>query len=773
MLNFLRKHQKVVFGVVSGALIVSIVFFGSYDAITSSQVVKEEDKVLGRALDGSTMSKLYLEKMGRFLSSDCKDMDRVYSMGTYNFFNDGVLKKDFFETEIASLILDSYFDEVKEGFAKSVEKQKRFKGYSHPAAPFLSSENLRQQFMPSLKPYLLGISGKEFAPTKQTFKSALELYMENEKMPSHFLRRFLSYQEGQYEWLAKDPYIANGDLSLFGFHTAEDWFGKEFIDLLSQVVLNASAFAKQKGYKVSFEEARADLFKNGYDALVSISEQEVTNEMVLKSFTQVLSSLRLTENEAIKIWQDVLTFRKMMKDYGESLFVDKLSLDQFSAYVSEAKEVQKYHLPKELDLQSFNDLMLFQTYLEIVAKHKKEINSLTIPSAFKSKQEILELAPTLVKRNYEIEYASVSLEDLEALISLKQMWQWQSTQENFEKIQSQFKQLKENKKLLSFEDLDALDEKSRADIDKFCIKQIAKENLSKIDELLEGASLEKLSLSLSKNGEGLKLEGIFSPSKFKERLDSIASFENKESAFFTYSEDQGHFYKVRLIAREEEERLLSFKQALEENILRDLLDEKLRKNHEAAQNANVTSFQNGDGTFKKFDQVRNEIGAYVFKELIGQMDQKFAKVRAKSQSKEEMFDFYANNRLYDYFKDAKEDIQKNLENSTFLNVNLPFHLEQSKEVVKRKDPTFEGKEEIFSLSDGSFSQVCMLSKGKPAFFKVIGSKNEPDLETLEKLNQEKQALASEAKRKLFSEILALIESSDSIHLEKKIEISHE
>jgi len=49
---------------------------------------------------------------------------------------------------------------------------------------------------------------------------------------------------------------------LFGYHTAEDWFGPRFVKLVSEFVINSAKIAEQRGYKVSKEETLVDLMRN-------------------------------------------------------------------------------------------------------------------------------------------------------------------------------------------------------------------------------------------------------------------------------------------------------------------------------------------------------------------------------------------------------------------------------------------------------------------------------------------------------------------------------
>lgn len=381
MLSLLRKYQKVVFGSVAASIVVSVMFFGTYDAVID-RVEKPKDISIGACVDGSKMSKMHIQSMVRFLSSDQKDAEAYHSLP--NFFNEGVIAKDFIETGFASMLASQYFEELQDEWNARLEKEKKFRPYSHPSAPFISAENLWAQFLPSLQESMQAIRSSTFTWTKDNCHLLFDLYKENTKFPSTFLRRFLSYQQNQYEWIPKDPYLQEGDLALFHFHNPEDWFGRRFIELAAQVIHNCAIYAKQKGYEVGYEEAKADLLKQGYESMRSYFEGQVNAEQLDRCWRQTLMTCQMDEREAVKIWQEVLLFRKLFEDWGNTTLVDQLSLDSMNQYAQESREIEKYVLPKQLQLKDFASMLKLQVYLEQVAKDK--IEGLALPRSFKTKE---------------------------------------------------------------------------------------------------------------------------------------------------------------------------------------------------------------------------------------------------------------------------------------------------------------------------------------------------------------------------------------------------
>lgn len=772
MLNFLRKYQKIVFGAVTAALIVSISFFGSYGAM-SNRPAKEEDHVIGTSFDGSNMSRLQIDKMMRFLSTDKMDTEVVYKNSMPNMFNDGVIRKDFIETGLAAMLVESYFDDLKDDLSVRLEKQKRFKTYSHPGAPFLSAEMIWSQFLPSLRENLTKIKAKDFQVTPENFKVLADVYLESSRLPSHLLRRFLSYQESQYQWITKDPYLSQGDLSLFCFHDVQDWFGSNFVELVSQFIHNSSLYAKQKGYKVSYEEARAELLKQGYDALVEQSQETVTPELLDKYWRENLLTLRLDEKQAVSIWQKVMLFRKLFNDYGQSVFVDKLAYDEYHNYTSEAVEVEHYTLPKDLQLGDFHSFLKFQIYLESIAKEKQLAFQLDPPQVLKTLDEIQKETPNLLERSYDIEIAHLIREEAALEIGVKETWEWQSKEENWKKLKVEFKELALAK---SSEDplevLDRLRDDIRLAVDKFSRNEILKERPELIAKALQERPLEKKKLKLSL-GEGVSaLEGIEYNEVLGVLLDKAATDVDQVSKELeNYTQDEKHYYRISVLSKPSDRELLSFKEASNKGILDKMLDEKLKKYHHQAQSMNPSLFQNEDGSFKEFASVKNQIGSFIYKDLLEAIEKDFIKGGGKLKvgSQKEPLEFYATHRFYHFMRQSKDDIEKNGLQSSYLQNEHLYRLESKKEVVKRKQKTPWATEEIFSMDEKTFSPIQVASNGDISFYQVLKKSQVEDEQLLEEIKEGQRLMAQDAKRHLMQEILTLLESTDSIHLEKIVE----
>ena len=181
------------------------------------------------------------------------------------------------------------------------------------------------------------------------------------------------HQERQYRWLSHDANLEYLDLALFGYHHIDDWFGTKFPRLIAEFVINAAVIAKEKGYEVTKEEALADLIRN---AKISFKENQAHLPFSVASpgdyMEQQLVRMRMDRNQAIKIWQQVLLFRRLFHDVGNAVFVDRSGFDAFNHFASEEAVGDLYRLPEAMRLTDFNALVRFEIYLDAISKRSKQ-----------------------------------------------------------------------------------------------------------------------------------------------------------------------------------------------------------------------------------------------------------------------------------------------------------------------------------------------------------------------------------------------------------------
>lgn len=524
MLEFFRRYQRYFFLVITVVVISSFTFFGTYSTFAGGE--ERPDRAIGQLIDGSSMMQSEVQKLSRFIATDREDSLQGRGLPP-NLCNDGVIRYDFIKDGLANLIVAEYFDALKGDFEARLDKAKRFKSYAHPEAPFLSAKTVWDHFIPELNEEISELQ-KQNETTPAVFAKLERLYLFQGRLQPEMLRQILIYQHRQYPWLTIDQRLPYEDLALFGFHTASDWFGHNFVDLVAEFILNAAAAAEEKGYRVSLEEAKGDLIHRFQESVKKLAEAKANPQM---SFSHHLRTLGFDERSASEVWRKVLMFRRYFQDVGETAFVDKLPYKDFAEYAKETAIVETYRWP--LAIQNAQDLAEFQYYVKAVCPKGKE----TLPAAVLSVAEVEKNHPQLVQRTYRAQVAEVSKKQVALKASVKQLWEWQTDDANWPALKKEFSLSTGNNREERFKVLEKLDPVKRSEIDAWSREKIVDQNPAWIEEALAAAPKnEKTWTVVGNEDSALRAEGIF----YKvENLELV-----KEKHILTFQEARGVLSKL-------------------------------------------------------------------------------------------------------------------------------------------------------------------------------------------------------------------------------------
>ena len=333
MLDFFRRYQRYFFLVITVVIIISFSFFGTYSTLGSNTW---REQLAFKAVDGREVTRSDVDEMALFLATDNDDKQQYGGAWGPNFLNDGVIRKDFLETGLAQELVTAYRQEMQEDLQKRLQKEKKYSLYVHPQAPFLSTENVWNYFSPEMIVHFGSLRAAQEATDLEAINSRIALFLNQKKLSPSMIKQILRYQERQYTWLKPDPDLNQRDFSLFGYHNLEDWFGPHFTRLVSQFIINAAILAEGQGYQVSKAEAMADLIRN-----TQSSYQQNQNNPSLgvaspeEYFAEQLRLMNMDQTLAVKIWRQVLLFRRYFQDAGFSALVDTLTYQKFNQFAGE------------------------------------------------------------------------------------------------------------------------------------------------------------------------------------------------------------------------------------------------------------------------------------------------------------------------------------------------------------------------------------------------------------------------------------------------------
>lgn len=750
MMNFFRKYERSFLMVITGLVIASFIFFGANS--TFNEAPQIEDRVVALALDGSKLMRSDVQNLSRFLATDRWDQAQKNGFGP-NFCNDGVIRFDLLKAGLAKPLVSRYFPAIKKTVEEKLDRVKRFRPYAHPDAPFLSATSVWERFVPELSSAISDLQKEETA-TPQIFSQLHQLYELEARCPSEWMRRILHFQQQQHSWLKPDPQLEHRDLSLFGFHSLSDWFGSDFIDLCSQLILNTARFAEQKGYRVSIEEAKADLMNQFGSTVKKIRESNPKADFSDLNFHSHLKMLGFDEKSAAEIWRNVLLFRRYFQGVGDAIFIDRMPYSDFASFALESAVIQLYEWPEALRLKQFSDLLQLQFYIDAISKKDAP---LALPSQILPLEEIERETPQLVQRSYTAKISKTSVDEVGLRASVKEVWEWQLDESHWGDLQKQFPFLKNGAdREERFHHLESLAQSDRLKVDTYTRKKLVEMHPEWIISALNGASQER-EIQASKGF--CSLPHIQHPDQF------IASLE---ASVFTempirYSDDGAIHYQISDVKSIQERHLLTFEEAKKQGLLEKLVSEKLEKCYPDIRSRFPKKFKTEEGKWKPFAEVKDWVGSYVYESLLKEIDRIEPQEPGEAEGSLES---YVIRRLLPQTRKTLAALQLNPHDLSCLQKKEgdglieQFKMEQKEHQVQRIGKEEWMKQESLTYFPNQWSPIHVALGGSSFFY--FKEKRAHRAPILEQLVMGKETIAKDAQRFLAESLLDEIINNESI-----------
>jgi len=611
MLHMFRRYEKAIYLTITFVTILSFTFFGTYGTLSTPEV---KDEPVFQAVDGSTVKRHEVERLTRFLSSDLFESIVSGSPVGANFLNDGVIRKDFIETGVATQVMKTLStSEIVSA------KEKYYRPYRHPDSSIISVEGVWGQFAPRLKTAFDQYKQGEFASKEDAFQAKTNLYLLESTFPAPMLRQVLSFQLQQQKWLKPDPALNYTDLSLFGYHTTREWFGDAFVKRCAEVILNVARKAEKEGYRVPLQAAEADLIHNGEVAFQQHRKPEIA-KTVQDYIRQELRVLGLDLGEASSLWRSVMLFRSYLKDHTSSIANEATLLRPFYEGEHEELALQVHTLDPKLALGTFEDLQKMEMYLQGVG----EGASYPFPVAWKKTEEVFQSAPELVLKSYRVDVKELSLKQIGAEIPLRDVWAYEESDAGREELLKTFPVLA-NRGDMDGETQKRVDAKARL--------LLVEQHPERIEDALAEAPSKEMVVTLFKKGGKSPLKGI-------EAAAFLKKLEGHETVFTLKGE--GVVYQVSPIEWPSDWKVATFIEARDAGQLDRMVDERLVNLHDEVKD---TLFIQPNGQPKPYSEVKRELAEAYFRTLLHQLK--------RVQPKLDSPDLLAGYRFFTYLEGGK------------------------------------------------------------------------------------------------------------------------
>ncbi len=784
MLEIFRKYQRYLFIVITFIVVISFSFFGTYSTIANNGY---SDQIAFTTVDGTHVPRSELDQLVMFISTDAEDKLLLGGIWGPNFLNDGVIQKDFLKDGLAELIAAQYPGEINQDLQTRFEREKRYVPYEHPQAHFLSAETAWKYFAPDIKENYDALKASSNPSSPEAFAARVRLYNSQKKLPAITLRQALLYQQRQYEWLQPDPNLERTDLSLYGYHTLEDWFGPRFVRLVAEFIINSAAIAENQGYKVTRAEALADLKRNAeisYQQNLSNPHLGIANNA--EYFNEQLHRMHLDQQQAADIWSKVLLFRRLFHDMGNSVFVDSLTFQTINQYSKESIEGEIFKLPSEFHLNDFRDLQKLQVYLNAISKaSQNEKTALLMPDTFFSVDEVLKNYPELVQKRYLLDIAEADKKLLQTKISLKETWNWEVDDQNWPKLVKQFPDLgikKGDTREQRYSILDGLDDITRGKIDAYANGQIFEMHPEWVDKALDEAPLVRTTVEINLKGGKTPFVGLENREQLIKQLDQ-AKLGEQDPGLRKFTANHSNFYRIVVIDKTPNKEILTFAEAQNSGILDQLLNAQLENYYQKIKSSRPQDFQNDDLTWKTFNEVKDQIADLYFAKLLDDIKHDQAQLAEKNSMplvKETVISF----RMNPYTRDILSKIKKDPQNLSKYVKSVTESTDKNKLTVREplqnqwkfeKSPFHSDRggnkqtldfKEGFVLNPGQWSQVHTPVNGDIFFYQILKKGNDANEDALiAKIDEARKLLGNDAQESLGKHLLSVMKEKRAISLD--------
>lgn len=775
MLELFRRYQKILYIALTAIIIFSFAFFGSYGAFTSGDT---KDTVAFTAVDGSRVYRSELHDLTSLLSSAQRDLFFGIEPAWGNGFNDGVMSKDILGTGIGEIIIAPYLAALDAEFGARLEKEKRYASYVHPGAPFLSAEAVWGYFAKDIKQNLDALRLQNQGLTPEAFALRVQLFQAQERFPQGYLKQLIKYQEGD---LPQDEELAFRDLSLFGYHSIEDWFGKNYVELVAKYIINCAKIAERQGYRVSHEEALQSLTANLDTSFKQNRQNPYFGDQTLHTYFQgELRRLGLDQTRLVQAWQKVLLFRKLFRENKEALLVSDLSFKDFYNKMNEYTTIELYKLPEEFIFKSNTDLQKFQIYVNAIQGKKDEKwkgDRLAFPQKkIITVEEMQKLYPQLVRKSYRLRYATVNKDQLTTKVGVRDTWEWETQEANWKMLTQKFPEL--CKKRADTQDeklhlLESLSSQRRAEIDAFSRQEIVSAHPEWIEKALGDAHLKDEDTEIKEQGGVFPFAGIKNRAELLSLLDA-SSLQELDPKLSAYSQDGKNFHRIIVCEKQGSAEILTLKEAIEDGTLTEILQETLEAAYPKVRTQNVSQFVKENGEWKPFIEVQDLVGELYFEELYKQLDLEIEHTKKLLPN----FCNWENKntarcacRLVGLLQKAEVGVQANPQNlAAFLQdkknpslVNQGKLVSVTEKIIRREKPSIVDPILAFSLPQGKLSPVSYFAGTGVCFFKVVDRGVDVAGELIHnKVMQARDLIGNEIERELAAELLQEMQKGGSL-----------
>jgi hypothetical protein len=417
-----------------------------------------------------------------------------------------------------------------------------------------------------------------------------------------------------------------------------------------------------------------------------------------------------------------------------------------------------------------------------------------MPTTYLTVDQVAKAAPELVQKDYVLEISQVNKKDLEGDVTVKETWNWEVADAGWEQLKKQFSELgvkKGTTREERFAALDSLDNKTRQRVDAFARKAIVSAEAKRLDEALAAAEPMRVPVGIRQKGGNILISGLDDGKALIKLLDAAPlvgtdpsqwnqAAKDAAAKLSKYSADDNVYYKISVVERKGEPRILTFAEANEQGILGTLVDKQLEAYYVKTRESDPKAYQNESGGWKSLADVKAAVAEKYYAKTLDAIKEHYTKAAGEDAPQEMIVDYAATLRFYPYVNGVKAKLEKDPKVAQDLVVDAAadakqvsnrtisdqWKLERSHYQVSRSTPgALVNTTQALAMKPGQWSSVNTPANGDLNFFrfekKVDGADEQMVNGTVAKA---KHLLSNDAQQKLMRHVLATLKDKNAISL---------
>ena len=269
--------------------------------------------------------------------------------------------------------------------------------------------------------------------------------------------------------------------------------------------------------------------------------------------------------------------------------------------------------------------------------------------------------------------------------------------------------------------LESLSPEERVKADGFSRMEMVKSDDDLVSKELEAGSFSTKEIVIRGKSKTPPLPGV--------NNDNLLKALEKNSDLSRYSDNGEDFYQIRVLSGNEEFSVVSFKEAFSEKILDGLLENRLKGKYNILSEKEKAKFLDDKGKEKPFAEIKNQLGALLFSDVLQKMDEKKAGVFDGA------LDSYADCLLYLHMQALRQGD---------LEVKGPWSLIQKNVEITKNYADTPLKNKVFAVSQDGFLSEVFFDNKEPVFFRFLNKERDEKTELRER-EKKKAVLSTKAK----------------------------